>query len=334
MANEIQYRHDSTGSTLYFTARNEAGLYYNGATFEACAAGNWVDYGIAMAEQDASYLYFGAFPAIAAGNYAVDIFGRVGASPSITDEHVGSGEMYWDGAAEVSGASAAASADGKLTTGRLAKLDAIPTDPTIAERFGSVDGYVSRIPLSPAAEATAAAASMAAQNAYTAAQAATSAATTAAGQATAANTKLPADTAARLANLDAAVSTRAAPADIPAAPDVPTVEDIGAALAAAHGAGSWTGQSSQGDGDVLVDHNYGGEDELRITAGGVGVDGATIRAYLTVEYDSGTYTVRGTATTGSDGRWVEPMMLDAGDYTLVISKPGRYAASTVEVTVA
>lgn len=87
-----------------------------------------------------------------------------------------------------------------------------------------------------------------------------------------------------------------------------------------------------GSGDVLVNHNYGGTDALRISNGSSGIDAANITAYLTADYAAGTYTVRGVAVTGTDGRWVSPMMLNAGVYTLVVKVAG-YQPYTVEVTV-
>jgi len=89
-----------------------------------------------------------------------------------------------------------------------------------------------------------------------------------------------------------------------------------------------------GSGDVLVDHDTGGADNLRATTGGVGVDGATIRAYTKADYDAGVHTVRGEAVTGSDGRWVAPMYLDADTYVFVFAKPGVLRSKEVAVTVA
>jgi hypothetical protein len=79
---------------------------------------------------------------------------------------------------------------------------------------------------------------------------------------------------------------------------------------------------SEGDGDIPVDHNTGGTDALRYTLSGDPADDVTIKAYLKSEYDAGTRTVRGTAHTGVDGRWINPLMLDAGTYTLVAWIPG------------
>lgn len=135
---------------------------------------------------------------------------------------------------------------------------------------------------------------------------------TAAAQAAAANGKLPSDTAAKLARLDAAVSTRATPEDVEGG-----------------------GGGSAGTGDTPVNHNTGGTDNLRFTtAGGAGIDGAEVIAYTTEEWDADPKTAepRGRAFTGSDGRWANVMMLDAGEYTFVFNKSG-YDTVTVEATV-
>lgn len=123
--------------------------------------------------------------------------------------------------------------------------------------------------------------------------------------------------------------------NLPAAPaavgDIPTVGAIDTELTSGHGAGSWS--SGSGSGDVEVTHNYGGVDNLRYVHDSAGVDGGTIRAYLKSEYDAGNYTIRGNAVTGSDGRWIAPIYLDADTYYLFFSKSGVYATTKVEVTV-
>lgn len=90
--------------------------------------------------------------------------------------------------------------------------------------------------------------------------------------------------------------------------------------------------SGTGDGDIAVNHNYGGTDELRITKSGQPVDGATIRAYLATDTDFSDSTPP-TTFTGSDGRWIAPLMLDEDDYVLVISKPDVIVAKQYELTV-
>lgn len=92
-----------------------------------------------------------------------------------------------------------------------------------------------------------------------------------------------------------------------------------------------------GSGSVSVDHNYGGTDDLRfVTSGGLGVDGAIIRAYLKTDWDadlrSDTY-IKGRAETDVNGRWLAPMYLDPASYTLAYSVPGNSNTTTEEVTV-
>lgn len=92
--------------------------------------------------------------------------------------------------------------------------------------------------------------------------------------------------------------------------------------------------ANAGSGDTEVNHNTGGADVLAYSYGGAGIDNATITAYLTSEYDAGTLTPRGSATTDSAGQWVNPMMLNSGlTYTLVYYKSGSYGPDTKEVTV-
>lgn len=108
-------------------------------------------------------------------------------------------------------------------------------------------------------------------------------------------------------------------------PGVPA-ELYATSTAKADGAVVWTTGSVEGgeagNGDLPVNHDTGGTDNLRVVAGSIGVDDVTIRAFLTSDYDAGTRTVRGTTYTGTDGRWVRPMMLDEGDYTFTFAKDG------------
>lgn len=89
-----------------------------------------------------------------------------------------------------------------------------------------------------------------------------------------------------------------------------------------------------GSGDTPVNEDTGGTDALAYkTSGGAGIQGATIRAYLTSEYNAGVYTVRGQTTTTADGGWSAPMMLEADtSYTLVFYKAGAYGPDIETVT--
>lgn len=91
-----------------------------------------------------------------------------------------------------------------------------------------------------------------------------------------------------------------------------------------------------GTGDIPVDHNTGGADNLRATtSGGIGIDGADVYAYLAVDWaaNPATAAVQGHTRSGSDGRWATPMMLDSGTYTFVFSVTG-HAIATAEQEVA
>lgn len=92
-----------------------------------------------------------------------------------------------------------------------------------------------------------------------------------------------------------------------------------------------------GSGAVLINHNYGGEDNLRFVApNGVGIDNATIQCFTRADYlahkISRGYVVAET-TTDMQGRWVRPMALDPGNYVLVFFKQGAYEPKAVELTV-
>ena len=87
------------------------------------------------------------------------------------------------------------------------------------------------------------------------------------------------------------------------------------------------------EGKIAVDHNTGGADAMRVkTAGGIGISGATIRAYTKADYVAGNYTLRGKTTTGDGGRWAAPLYLDHGVvYKLRIDKLGEYGPYLKEV---
>ena len=92
-----------------------------------------------------------------------------------------------------------------------------------------------------------------------------------------------------------------------------------------------------GAGLVLVDHNYGGADALTYqTAGGQGIAGATILAFLADDYNLGNRSaayVLGRSTTDSNGRWTQSMGLGPGTYVLLYSKPGQYGPNTKALVV-
>ncbi len=94
--------------------------------------------------------------------------------------------------------------------------------------------------------------------------------------------------------------------------------------------------TTQGSGDVAVDHDYGSTDALRYEYNGQGIDNATIKAYLKTDYDAGrrgeSY-VKARSKTSVDGRWQWPIYLDSGQtYVIVFYKQGEYRPSTVEIS--
>ncbi len=92
-----------------------------------------------------------------------------------------------------------------------------------------------------------------------------------------------------------------------------------------------------GDGAISVNHDTGGTDNLTYrTSGGAGIDNATVRAYLTSDYDAGSRTeafVKAVTTTNTTGRWTGTMRLDAEDYTFEFSKQGLFGPDTQEQAV-
>ncbi len=93
-----------------------------------------------------------------------------------------------------------------------------------------------------------------------------------------------------------------------------------------------------GSGAISVNHDTGGTDNLTYkTSEGAGIDNATVRAYLTADYDAGSRTdafVKALTTTTTTGRWTGTMRLDAEDYTFEFSKQGLFGPDTQEQAVA
>ncbi len=91
-----------------------------------------------------------------------------------------------------------------------------------------------------------------------------------------------------------------------------------------------------GAGSVSIDHNFGGTDNYRVTAGGTPLAAVDIRAFVKTDYDAGRKANRfivGQTVTTTDGRWGNVIRLDPGTYTLEFSKKGSYRTTTVTVTV-
>jgi hypothetical protein len=93
-----------------------------------------------------------------------------------------------------------------------------------------------------------------------------------------------------------------------------------------------------GTGPTLVNHNFGGLDNLTVeNPSGGGVQGAQIRAYLATDYNLGRTDaghIVGLTTTDAAGHWVAPLMLSPGySYILVISQPNFYQTQVRQINV-
>lgn len=100
-------------------------------------------------------------------------------------------------------------------------------------------------------------------------------------------------------------------------------------------AGSLVVPDPAGGGDIPVDHNTGGADNLRAMYAGEPLDNATIRAYVKADYEAGARPSRPPTTyTRPDGRWIRPLMLNAGEWILIFSKPGVTGDLPVQIEVA
>lgn len=90
---DIGYRHDATGSTLYYVLIDEDGKYYNTDTssFETLTIANWAAYANGLTETPASsYFYVDDIPVAGwqDSEYTVIVFDQAEATPAITDEQI------------------------------------------------------------------------------------------------------------------------------------------------------------------------------------------------------------------------------------------------------
>lgn len=92
-----------------------------------------------------------------------------------------------------------------------------------------------------------------------------------------------------------------------------------------------------GIGSVAVNHNFCGTDSLSYkTSAGIGIEGATVQAFLTTDYEADNRTQAYLkATTGTDvnGRFNRDLMLSAATYTIVYFKQGAYGPNAVQIIV-
>ena len=100
MANEIKAKFTVNANDLYACVFNSSKQVYDvvGANWETWDDAQIDNYDIALSENGGGGLYFADFPAVATGTYSVVVY--KGAKIA-TDEVIGSGEITWDGTAEV-----------------------------------------------------------------------------------------------------------------------------------------------------------------------------------------------------------------------------------------
>lgn len=104
MANEIQHA-DITGLTFYTIVLSPTGTAWdqNSSSFEAPQTSHWSQYAIALAEQNGTGLYAGAFPGaiVTPATYGILVYQQGGGSPASTDLLVAQDSIAWNGTAEM-----------------------------------------------------------------------------------------------------------------------------------------------------------------------------------------------------------------------------------------
>ena len=138
-ANEIQFAYED-GDNLYALVRQPSDAFIwdvGDSQFEA--VGTWNDAragecDIALTGYNGE-LYMAGFPSAAAGRYIINIYLRAGASPAITDALLGTGEIIWNGSAEVT----VIDTSGQVDVGTIEGSDA--TDQINAEADTALTDY-------------------------------------------------------------------------------------------------------------------------------------------------------------------------------------------------
>jgi hypothetical protein len=97
---DLIVKYQGASATLYVTISKLSDYtIWNGSAFVTWAAGDIASYDVALADQG-NDTYKVAFPStIAAGNYLVSYYEMAGATPAITDLHLMSEKVHWDGTA-------------------------------------------------------------------------------------------------------------------------------------------------------------------------------------------------------------------------------------------
>lgn len=87
---------------------------------------------------------------------------------------------------------------------------------------------------------------------------------------------------------------------------------------------------------ITLNEDSGGQNNLQyVTSGGSPIEGATIRVYKKVDYDTNNLDkVVGTTLTNANGKWSDPVFVEPGEtYTIVYNKVHEYGPDTAELTV-
>lgn len=94
-----------------------------------------------------------------------------------------------------------------------------------------------------------------------------------------------------------------------------------------------------GCGQIVVDHDYGGTDALIYTTdSGCPVEGADVYVFTKTAFDAAGETIArnlavGKTRTRVNGRWLQSLRLDTGNYVILYEKPGEFGPDTHELTV-
>jgi hypothetical protein len=88
---------------------------------------------------------------------------------------------------------------------------------------------------------------------------------------------------------------------------------------------------------AIVDHDYGSDDRYRVVdPNGAGISDADIAVYVLSDYNAGNrgkFFIKARTETDVDGRWRDPLVLEAASYVFVFSKSGDFQSRAVTATV-
>lgn len=86
---------------------------------------------------------------------------------------------------------------------------------------------------------------------------------------------------------------------------------------------------------ALTENTQGQNAFTYVTTGGTPIEGATVRVYKKLDWDTSKISaVIGSTVTNASGGWSTPVFVEPGEtYTIVFSKANEYGPDTAEVTV-